>query len=192
MGYTTPKPEPAKTANRAKKVILWAGGILLVLLAFGVIGYLRVFHKYPPKELLQDIKAGVAARDLKDLDQRFEKYLAGRYGSMDDPANRQKAFLAFFDAEHIRALQFLATHAPEDQRLANIAASAKWVEKYRTNLTPEERANLAAQLNSDAGKQMLKKATATYNTQDIYYRGSTAPVISQLLTTIRDARENSH
>jgi len=188
-----PTLTPTKPAKgRAKKVAIWASGILIALVAFGVIGYLRAFHRYPPKELLQDIKAGVAARDIKDPDKRFEKYLEGRYGSMDDPANRQKAFLAFFDAEHIRALQFLATHAPENQRLANIAASAKWVEKYRTNLTPEERAALSAQLNSDAGKQMLKKATATYNSQDIYYRGSTAPVISQLLTTIREAQDNSH
>lgn len=191
MGYTTKPTTPATSApGRAKKVMVWSLSFLLVLLVLGVVGYLRIFHRYPPKELLRDIRAGVAARDTQDPDQRFEQYLEHRYGAMTDAANRQKAFLAFFDPEHIRALQFLATHAPKEQQAANIIATTRWVEQYRNQLTPAERAALGAQLNSEAGQQMLRKATATYNGQDIYYRGQTAPVIEQLLKTIHDVRGN--
>ncbi|MGC3958076.1 MAG: hypothetical protein QM813_09105 [Verrucomicrobiota bacterium] len=179
--------EPSKPAkSRAKKIILWGVSFLLVMLVLGVVGYLRLFRSYPPKELIQDIRAGIVARDTQDPDKRFEIYLEHRYGSMAEAANRQKAFLAFFDPEHIRALQFLATHAPKDQQAANIAATARWVEQYRNQLTPAERAALGAQINSDAGRQMLRNATATYNSQDIYYRGKTVPVIEQLLKTIHD------
>jgi hypothetical protein len=181
-----PPPEPAK--GRARKVTIWIFGILLVMLAIGVLGYIRVFRGYPPKELLKDIRAGVAARDTKDPDKRFEMFLENRYGSMADPANRRKAFVGFFDPERIQALQFLATHAPKEQQAANITATAAWVAKYRTSLTPADRAALGAQLNSAAGRQMLQKATATYNSQDIYYRGRTAPVISQLLQTIHEVQ----
>jgi len=191
MGYTLNPKQPVKPVKgRARKVTFWIGGTLVALLALGAIGYKRVFHGYPPKELMHDIRAGVAARDIKDPNARFAKYLENRYGSLEDSANRQKAFLAFFDPEHIRALQFLATHAPESQRKANIQASADWVAQYRNNLTPAERASLASQLNSDTGRQMLRQATAQYNSQDIYYRGQTAAVISQLLTTIHEVQGN--
>lgn len=187
MGYTFSETKPAEPKKGLrKKILIGLAGVLVVLLVVGAIGYRRAFHGYPPKELMHDIKAGVAARHIKDPNQRFEKYLEGRYGDMSDPANRQKAFLAFFDQEHIRALEFLATHAPKEQQQANIQATANWVGRYRTNLTAAEKASLAQSLKSQTGRQMLRQATAQYNTQDIYYRGRTAPVISQLLTTIHE------
>jgi hypothetical protein len=139
---------------------------------------------------MRDIKAGVAVRDIKDPDQRFAKYLEGRYGPMTEAANRQEAFLDFFNPEHIRALQFMVAHSPKEQQLDNIAASAKWVANYRNNLTAAERLALRAQLGSADGQRMLKRATAQYNAQDVYYRGQTAPVISQLLQTLHEVQRN--
>jgi len=158
----------------------------LVAIATGV--YIHKFRNYPPAGLMRDIQAGIAVRDIKDADQRFQRYLEKRYGPMSDPANRQKAFLDFFNVDHIRALQFMVAHSPADQRQANIQATVDWVANYRTTLTAQERTKLAAQLQSAAGRQMLRMATAQYNSQDIYYRGSTAPVISQLLRTIHEVQ----
>jgi hypothetical protein len=69
-------------------------------------------------------------------------------------------------------------------RQANIDASAKWLVQYRESLTPAEREELGAELQSPDGRAMLRAATAEYNSQDVAYRGQTVPVISQLLTTI--------
>ena len=133
---------------------------------------------------MQDIRAGIAARNIADADQRFQKYLEGRYGPQSDPANREKAFLDFFNVDHIRALQLVVRHSPEGQRQANINATAKWVAQYRESLSAQQRADLGARLQTPDGRAMLRRATAQYNSQDVQYRGQTAPVISQLLKTI--------
>jgi len=174
--------------TRGRKILVGLGVGLLVLLAVGVIGYVKIFRGYPPQELMQDIKAGVAVREIKNADERFTKYLAIRYGPMSEAANREKAFLDFFNPEHIRALQLMVAHSPPDQRSENIAATAKWVARFRANLTPAERATLRAKLASDSSHLMLKRATAQYNAQDVYYRGATAPVISELLRTIHEVQ----
>lgn len=165
---------------------VWLGLAVLCLVALAVGIYLRAFHRYPPAELLQDLQAGIAVRDVKDANERFAQYLEKRYGPMKDPANRQKAFLDFFNVDHIRALQFMVAHSPVEQRQANIQATADWVANYRATMTTAERAALAAQLTSPSGRRMLRQATAQHNSQDIYYRGSTLPVISQLLRTIHE------
>jgi hypothetical protein len=156
--------------------------VLFIMLAVAVAAY-RLHRRLPP-ELMQDIRAGIAARNVSDADERFGKYLEERYGSMSDPANREKAFLDYFNVDHIRALQLLVKHSPDSQRQANINASAKWVQQYRESLTPQERAELSARLQSPEGQAMLRSATAQYNSQDVQYRGQTAQVLSQLLKTI--------
>lgn len=175
--------------TRKFKILLGSSVFVVVGLVIAGVVYVRVFHQYPPAELMQDIRAGIAAREIKDPDERFKKYLEQRYGPMADAANRQKVFLDFFNTDHIRALQLMVKHSPADQRQANIKASADWVAKYRTSMTPQERAALKAQLQSDASKALLRKATAQYNAQDVYYRGNTAPVISQLLTTLHEIQK---
>lgn len=155
---------------------------VLVTIIGAVVAY-RIRRQLPP-ELMQDIRAGIAARNVPDADQRFQKYLEGRYGSQADQANRDKAFLDYFNPDHIRALQLLVKHSPEDKRQANINASAKWVAQYRESLSPQQRADLTARLGTPEGRAMLQKATAQYNAQDVEYRGQTAQVISQLLQTI--------
>lgn len=168
----------------------WALGVVaLGTLLAGVFWFTVIRRRLPPG-ILDDVRAGVAARHLTDPDQRLRKYLEGRYGSMSDPANRQKAFLDFFNLDHIVALQFLVKHAPEVRRQESIDAMARWVGTYRDTLSPEETLALKSQISTAEGQAMLRRATAQYNSQDVQYRGSTAPVISQLLRTIHAVQES--
>ncbi|MFO1513815.1 MAG: hypothetical protein U1F83_13005 [Verrucomicrobiota bacterium] len=180
------------TKVRRRKLLVGLCIGLVALMAIAVIGYLKMFRGYPPQELMQDIKAGVAVLEIKDADTRFAKYLEGRYGPMSEAANREKAFLDFFNPEHIRALQFMVAHSPQEQRRENISATARWVAQFRAQMTAAERAALREKLKSDSGHVMLKRATAQYNAQDIYYRGDTAPVISELLRTIHEVQGNKN
>lgn len=174
------KPDKPKPRRRFWRV---AAVAMLIIVVVGAMVVQRVRHRLSP-ELMQDIRAGIAARNIADPDQRFAKFLEGRYGPLSDPANRKKAFLGFFDVDHIRALQVIVKHSPVNMRQANINASAKWLENYRNSLNVQERADLSARFQSADGQAMLRAATAQYNSQDVAYRGQTVPVISQLLTTI--------
>ena len=182
LGEMTTMNEKARQPGSRR--IFWrvTGVVILLAVIVGAVVVHRV-RRLPP-ELMKDIRAGIAARDVADPDQRFRKFLEGRYGTLADPANRKKAFLDFFNVDHIRALQLLVKHSPADRRQANINATAKWLEDYRNSLSAQERADLSACFQSPEGRAMLQSATAQYNSQDVNYRGQTIPVISQLLTTI--------
>jgi len=175
----------AKPVQRKPWRTFWRvfGFTTLVLALAGAFLVHRLRQRIPA-ELMQDIRAGIAARHIQDPDLRFQKFLEGRYGPQSDPANRQKAFLDFFNKDHIRALQLLVRHSPPGMRQANIEATAKWVQQFRESLTAQQRADLNAQLQAAGGRGLLQQATAQYNSQDVQYRGQTAPVISELLKTI--------
>jgi hypothetical protein len=162
-------------------------GVVVLAAAAGL--WVRMVRYTLPPGMLKDIRAGLAARHIKDPDERLLKYLDERYGSMSDPAHRQAAFLDFFNVEHVKALQFLVKHLPAERRQASVDAMARWVAAYRASLTAEERTALSAQFETGEGQAMLKRATAQYNSQDVQYRGSTAVVISQLLTTLREIQQ---
>jgi hypothetical protein len=164
------------------------GGLFLLV---GAVVWIRVLHHRPPPGLMKDIRAGLAARQIEDADARLLKYLEERYGSMADPPHRREAFLDFFNVDHVKAPQLLVQHSPESRRQANIDAMARWVASFGASLTPEERALLNAQLQTEAGQAMLKRATAQYNCQDVHYRGNTAPVISQLLKTLHQIEQGN-
>lgn len=174
-----------KTGQPKSRHRFWriTGIILLVVLIVGAFLFHRLHRRFTPS-LMADIRAGMAAREIQDPDQRFEKYLEMRYGPQSDPKNREKVFVDFFNVEHIRDLQWLVRHTPEKMRQASIDATARWIQHYRESLTPAERADLSAQLLAPDSHGKLQAATAQYNAQDVFYRGATAPVISQLLTTI--------
>ena len=168
---------------------LWAlagvGGLLAVALLVG-FGMLR--QRLPPG-VMQDIRAGLPVRDIKDPNDRLAKYLENRYGPLTDPANRQQVFLDFFNVERIKTLQFLVRHSPADHRQPDIEAMASWLAAYRANLTPEEKSTLKGRFEGAEGQTMLRRATAQYNSQDVWYRGNTAPVISQLLQTVKEVQQ---
>ena len=174
----------AKVKPGKSRRLLWqiAGVTLLVLVVAGAYVVHRI-RQLPP-ELMHDIRAGIAARDIADPGQRFEKFLEGRYGPQNDPVNQRNAFLGFFDPDNIKAMQLLVKHSPSNQRQANINAAAKWVQQYRENLTPQQRADLAARILSPEGRATMKQATALYNSQDVHYRDQSQAVVSQLLDTI--------
>lgn len=177
-------PLPLNRSRGRRRVRWWwiVGGLGLVL-AVGVLWPSIAWWRLPPG-IKQDIRAGMAARDIRDPRERLEVYLETRYGSLEDAGNRQDAFLDFFNVEHIDALQLMVRHSPADQRQANIDAMTKWLQRYRETMTPQEKAALRQRFEQAGGRQLLMQARGHYNRQDVYYRGQTAPVISELLKTI--------
>lgn len=95
-----------------------------------------------------------------------------------------EVLLGSFNVDHVRGLQLMVKHSPPEHRQANIQAMARWAEDYRETLPDEEREFLKKRFQTPDGRAMLRQATAQYNSQDVHYRGTTAPVISQLLRTI--------
>ena len=172
----------AKTKSR-RKFWRFVGIAFLILLAAGVFGFHRLRQRLPP-DLILDLRAGAPTVRLADADQRFQMYVENRYGPQSNPANREKAFLSFFDLDHIRSLRWLVKHTPQNMQQPNIDACARWIGQFRDSLSPEQRAGLAAQLQTPEGRRTLQQATAEYNSQDVQYRGQTTPVISQLLKTV--------
>ena len=158
----------------------------LLLVALGIAGWMRIFRRYTPVEVVQDLRAAVAARNAP---KPVERFLELRYGPLTDPANRQKAFLDFFNVGHIEGLQILVSRAPESRRQASIKAMAEWVSDYRRTMSPEERQALREHLSSDSGRATLQQATAKYLSQDVRYRGATAPVIAELMATLAEVQK---
>ncbi len=171
--------------------IFWRISLITVALAaVAIVFWVRSFHHYLPQRLLRDIRAGLVARDLPDPDARVNAFLSARYGPLTEPRNRQQAFLDFFDIDHIRGLHFIVSHTPLTQKVANTRAMAQWIANYRTALTPEERVALQTRLNSQSGQAMLRRATAEFQTQDVYYRGEQKAVVQELMVTLADLRQH--
>ncbi|HWD94339.1 MAG TPA: hypothetical protein VG938_18555 [Verrucomicrobiae bacterium] len=171
-----------KTGTR-RKIWMAVGIVGLVFVLLATTFVLGVRRHLPPG-IMKDIRAGRTARHISDPDARLKQYLEARYGAMDVATNREKMFLDFFDLNHIKALQLLVKYSPEKHREENILAMSRWVQHYRESMTSEEHSDLKQKLTGTAGETMLKQATAQYNSQDVQYRGQTAPVISQLLQTL--------
>jgi hypothetical protein len=164
----------------------WVAAVGLVLLALGATAWIRRFHRYTPVEVVQDLRAGAAARNAP---RPVERFLELRYGPLTEPANRQKAFLDFFNVGHIEGLQIITRHMVPPQRQSNVTAMAEWVADYRRGLSPEEKETLSAYLQSEAGRATLKQATAQYLSQDVHYRAATAVVIRELMQTLAEIQK---
>lgn len=175
--------------SRRRRLFGWLAVGLVVALAAGVA--VRIVRTRAPAGVLVDVRAGMAARSIRDPDQRLAKYLEGRYGSLDDPAVRRRIFLDFFDLERINALQWLVRHAPAERRQESVDAMSRWVSRYRDSLSADERAELGTLFRTPEGRAMLGRATAQYNSQDVQYRGQTAGVISQLLRTLHEVQQDA-
>jgi hypothetical protein len=175
--------------NRKLKIILQVAGVMAAVTMVAVLAGLYYVRTHIPKEIIPDIRAAISARGVADPDARFKKYMESRYGSMDDPANREHAFEDFFNRNHIVAMQLIVKHSPPDQRRANIRATANWLSNYRQNMSPQEKADLANYFQSDEGRAALQGATAQFMNQDAEYRSSTTPVINQLMTILSGVKQ---
>ena len=171
--------------SRSRKV-LWVCGVVIVLAALAVTFWVRRFHQYTPVEVLRDLQA---AAQVGPAPRPVERFLELRYGPLTDPANRQKAFLDFFNIGHIKGLNILVSQTDSAQRQPNINAMAQWVADYRRTMTPEEKAALGAYVRSEAGHATLQRAAAQYLQEDVRFRASTAPVIQELMTTLATVRK---
>ncbi len=160
-----------------------------MLVVAGALLLVRTFRHYPPKEIMKDVRAGLAARNVREPKARIETFLEARYGPLTNAANRERAFLGFFDVDHINGLRFIVSHTPGDQKQANTQAMAEWIAQYRATMQPEERADLQRHLNSEAGRAMLQRATAQYQSQDVYFRAAQKQVITELMTTLAALRQ---
>jgi len=168
------------------KIILWTGAAGLAVLALGIAWYVHRFHRYTPMEVVQDLRAGAAARNAP---RPVERFLELRYGPLTEPANRRKAFLDFFNVGHIEGLQIMSRHMNGPQRETNTAAMAQWLADYRQTMSQEEKQALGAHLRSEAGRLAIRQATAQYLSQDVRYRATTAPVIRELMTTLAEVQK---
>ncbi len=175
--------------RRLLRLALWTGLAGLLLAGAGALVWFRTFRHYAPREVMKDIRAGLAARHVREPQARVEAFLGARYGPLTDPANRQKAFLDFFDVDHIKGLNFIVNHTPVEQKQANTRAMAQWIAQYRRTMSPQERAALQASLDSEAGRTMLRRATAQYQSQDVYFRGAQKAVVAELMTTLAELRK---
>ena len=149
--------------KRNTKTILWVATGALLVVALGTALWMHRFHRYTPMEVAQDIQAGIAARNTPEP---VEQFLELRYGALTEPANRQKAFLDFFNVGHIEGLQIITSHMRDGERQTNVAAMARWVANYRRTMSPEEKQELRAQLGTEEGHRMLQQAAAQYLKQD--------------------------
>jgi hypothetical protein len=172
--------------SRRTKILLWTTAVGLVVIALGVTWWIRTFQSYTPVEVALDLQAAVAARNAP---KPIERFLELRYGPLTEPANRQKAFLDFFNVGHIEGLQILVSRAPEARRQTAINAMAQWVSDYRRTMSPEEKMALRERVSSDQGRDMLRDATGKYLSQDVRYRAATAPVIAELMATLAEVQK---
>jgi len=172
--------------TRRTKLIVRISVVILGVTALGTTLWIRSFKQYTPAEIMQDLRAGVAARnDPKPV----ERFLELRYGPLTEATNRQKAFIDFFNVGHIQGMHLMVSRMPESKRQANINAMAQWIEGYRRSLSSEEKQDLSDYLRSDAGHATLQHATAQYLSHDVRYRSATAPVIAELMATLAEVQK---
>jgi hypothetical protein len=175
--------------TKLSKILLLAGIVGIAVAIVATMLWFHAFHHYTPREAMEDVHAGIAARHIKDPEARVKRFLEMRYGSLTNPANREKAFLDFFNVDHIKSLNYIVNNTSPSQKAANTQAMAQWIADYRNSMSPEEKAALKAQLDSDASRAMIQQASAQFNSQDVYYRGAQKPVMTELLTTLTAIRE---
>ena len=115
--------------------------------------------------------------------QPAERFLELRYGSLAEPANRQRAFLDFFNVGHTEGLKLISGLARGAEQQNNIAATARWIANYRRTMSPAEKQALSAYFKSAAGQQALQQSTAQCLREDLRYREANAPVMRELTIT---------
>jgi hypothetical protein len=171
---------PAGKPGRGRRW-LWIGLTLLVVAAAATGGWIWRFRTYTPAAVARDLKAAFQSRNAS---QPAVHFLELRYGPLSEPENRQKAFVNFFNVDHMEGLYRITAKMQGAQKTTNIAATAQWIADYRNNMTPEEKQSLGDYLRSPTGREALARATVEYLKRDVEYRSATAPVIAELMATI--------
>jgi len=166
--------------SKTKKLI-WTGAVLTAATVLAGVFWVKKFKDYTPAEAVADLRAAIAVRDQT---QPVPKFLELRYGSLDKPANRQQAFLGFFNVGHIQGMQMIVARMPAERRQDNINAMANWVAAYRQSMSRQEKEELRDSLKTKDGRRMVQQATSQYLAQDVHYRAATAPVIRELMATL--------
>ncbi|MCP5517448.1 MAG: hypothetical protein H7A45_09360 [Verrucomicrobiales bacterium] len=182
---SSPRRRKRPGSPRFRKGIVVALASVALSALLGIGWFKWRFRHYTGAAALEDFRAGIAARRAPHPAVRF---LELRYGPLDNPANRQKAFLHFFDAGHIEAMGVMVGHMDPGERQTNIADTAAWISDYRSTMTPAEREALGSFLDSPAGQAQLQQARHQYLSRDVAYRSATAPVIAELMMTLDHAR----
>lgn len=172
--------------KRRTKVLLWTGVTAVALAGLGSVLWVRHFKTYTPVEVVLDVRAGIAARNAP---KPVEKFMELRYGPLNDPANRQKAFIDFFNVGHIQGMHLLVERMPESRRQENIQGMAQWIANYRRTMTPAEKRALSEYVHSAEGRAAVQQATAQYLSHNVHYRAATASVIAELMTTLTAVKE---
>lgn len=183
------RQKPRRHQSRRHRLLKWTGVALaavVILSCLGLALFKWRFRHITTKEAMESLRAGVAARHAPHPAVRF---LELRYGPLDDPANRQKAFLHFFDRGQVELMGVLVDHMNPGERRTNIADMAKWISDYRTGMTASEREALGRVLDSEAGFGRIREARQQYLSRDVGYRSATAPVIAELMMTLDHVRK---
>lgn len=173
--------------TRKKRVILSALAAVLVI-GGSTAGWVWKSRGPMLRAVAEDLKAGARSRNAE---KPFEKFIELRYGPMTDPDNRRKAFVGFFDPVRTEGMYRLVGFMSDEERRANIAASAEWIARYRESMSPDEKQAMAAWLNAPGTQATLQKASSQYRSRDIRYRAATETVISELMTTLSMVRRES-
>jgi hypothetical protein len=176
------RPSPQRKAFKMKW-LAWLGGGGLVLLLAGFLIWKHHFHDYTPLDALLDLRA---AAHLGHSPDPVGEFLERRYGPQTDPANREKAFVDFFNAGHIEGLYLIVGNRSDPQTKKLVAKVAQTITDYRALMTPDEKADLGAYFRSDAGRAQVHEAKATFQSKDVRFRSVTTPVIKEILGTLAD------
>jgi len=166
--------------TRRSKIILATSTTVLLTLAV-VTGWMWKTRGPVLKEIALNLRAGAQSRHAE---KPFERFLELRYGPLTEATNREKAFLGFFDPNHIQGMHRLVKYMNEGERKTNIMATAHWVAHYRETMSDAEKAALASWVQSAEGRSNVRQASAVFRSRDVAYRSETEPVIKELLTTL--------
>jgi hypothetical protein len=173
--------------RRRTKIISWVGGVVATLIVLGAVLWIRTFHDYTPVDFAKDLRAAAQVRAEEhagNAPHPAERFLELRYGSLAEPANRQRAFLDFFNVGHVEGLKIITGLTRSAERQTNTAAMSKWIANYRRTMSPEEKRALSAYFQSDIGRKAAEQATAKCLSEDIQYREANGPVITELMITV--------
>ena len=178
----------ATSSGRSKiKVLAWLGGIVLLIAGLSILIWRHYFHQYTPLDAVKDLRAAsevVAAAEVGPVQNPVHRFMELRYGTMGEAANRERAFLDFFNPGHIEGFYLILGKEPQPWAKALVAETAQIVADYRQSMSSEEKAALTAYFKSDAGRTQVRIAMTYYESKDVRFRSVTSGVINELLTTL--------